>query len=432
MTRTARRPRVALVAFTAQPGQGSEYEVGWRWALLAARIVRPVVLTRRACWDAIPAPARCVGGQWLKRSHGALFVALDVPGAPRLFRGRRLMRSHYLVWQMLVLMWLRRRRRCFALVHHVTFVAAWFPPFAAFASLPFVWGPIGTNPPMPEFYRARLAPIDRLRAALRTFVTQSLVCHNPLLPLVARRCAGAFAISGHVRGLLPVALRERTRVHPAIGIARGWFEAGTASGARNDTMLFVGRAMDIKLPRLAYRVMRSVIAQRPLARGVMIGEGLPAMLAREPASPGVELREHIPQERLRTLYHDAGLLLFPSVEASGFVTLEALANGLPVACIEGFGAATFAGSEGPLVVSAEGGWDSVHDRLVAAIVAYLDRPRGHAAAARQARLRAGQFTWESYEPFLKTVYSQAMQPEGLPISLPNPKSGIEHQQKVNP
>ena len=176
-------------------------------------------------------------------SHGALFVAVDVPGAPRLFPGRRLMRSHYLIWQALVLVWLRRRRRWFELVHHVTFVAAWFPPFAAFAGMPFVWGPIGTNPPMPEFYRARLKPVDRLRATLRTFVTQSLVRYNPVLPLVARRCVAAFAITEHVRGLLPTALRVRTRVHPAIGIADEWFEVASANRTRNDTMLFVGRAM---------------------------------------------------------------------------------------------------------------------------------------------------------------------------------------------
>ena len=432
MTRPAPRPRAALVAFTAQPGQGSEYEVGWRWALLAARIVRPVVLTRRACWDAIPARSRCIGGQWLKRSHGALFVAIDVPDAPRLFSGRRLMRSHYLVWQALVLIWLRRRRRCFALVHHVTFVAAWFPPFAAFAGLPFVWGPIGTNPPMPEFYRVRLKPIDRLRAALRTFVTQSLVRYNPLLPLVARRCMAAFAISEHVCGLLPAALREHTRVHPAIGIADDWFEAASASGPRDETMLFVGRAMDIKLPRLAYRVMRSVIAERPRAGGVMIGEGLPAMLAREPSSAGVELREHIPQDRLRALYDNAGLLLFPSVEASGFVTLEALANGLPVACIEGFGAAAFAGDEGPLVVSAEGGWDAVHDRLVTAIVAYFDDTAAHASTAEQARSRARKFTWESYEPFLNGVYGPALPSAQDADRLKASRSGIEHPQKVIP
>ena len=427
-----RRPRLALIAFTAQPGQGSEYEVGWRWALLAARVARPVVLTRRACWDAIPARGRCVDGQRLKRSHGALFVAVDVPGAPRLFPGRRLMRSHYLVWQVLVLAWLLRRRGCFALVHHVTFVAAWFPPFAAFAGLPFVWGPIGTNPPMPEFYRARLKPVDRLRATLRTFVTQSLVRYNPVLPLVARRCTVAFAITEHVRGLLPTALRERTRVHPAIGIADDWFEVASANRTRNDTMLFVGRAMDIKLPRLAYRVMRSVIAQRPQASGVMIGEGVPAMLAREPASAGVELREHIPQDRLRGLYRDAGLLLFPSVEASGFVTLEALANGLPVACIEGFGAAAFAGGQGPLVVPADGGWDAVHDRLVEAIVAYLDDPASHAAAADQARLRAHDFAWESYEPFLKEVYGPVLACADATDQITTNRSGIAHPQKVIP
>ena len=411
MTGVARRPRVALVAFTAQPGQGSEYEVGWRWALLAARIVRPVVLTRRACWDAIPAPAHSIGGQWLKRSNGVLFVAVDIPRAPRLFPGRRLMRSHYLLWQVLVLAWLRRRRRCFGFVHHVTFVAAWFPPFAAFAGLPFVWGPIGTNPPMPEFYRARLGRIDRFRAALRTFVTQSLVRYNPLLPLVGRRSAGAFAISDHVRGLLPAAMRERTRVHPAIGIGGDWFEGAGATGGRNDTMLFVGRAMDIKLPRLAYRVMRSVIAHRPKTRGVMIGEGLPAMLSREPSCAGVALREHIPQDDLRKLYHDAGLLLFPSVEASGFVTLEALASGLPVACIEGFGAAAFAGREGPLVMPVDGGWDAVHDRLVEAIVNFLDRPAAQrAVAAAEARVRAQAFAWDNYLRFLGELYSSAMCP----------------------
>ena len=427
----ARRPRVALVAFTAQPGLGSEYEVGWRWALLAARIVRPVVLTRRACWDAIPGRARRIGGQWLKRSHGVLFVAVDVPWAPRLFPGRRLMRSHYLVWQALVLGWLLRRRRFFAFVHHVTFVAAWFPPFAAFAGLRFFWGPIGTNPPMPEFYRARLGRIDRLRAALRTFVTQSLVRYNPLLPLVARRCAGAFAISEHVRGLLPAAMRKRTRVHPAIGIARDWIKTtADTSPTRNDTMLFVGRAMDIKLPRLACRVMRSVIAQRPQTTGVMIGEGLPAMLAREPASPGIDLREHIAQDRLRALYRDAGLLLFPSVEASGFVTLEALANGLPVACIEGFGAAAFAGCEGPLVVPVDGGWDAVHDRLVAAIVAYLDHPATHAAAASQARKRATVFAWDSYLPFLEELYSSPCRSATALPALPNSTPGKAHLQRV--
>ena len=173
-------------------------------------------------------------------------------------------------------------------------------------------------------------------------------------------------------------------------------------------MLFVGRAMDIKLPRLAYRVMRSVIARRPQAKGVMIGEGLPAMLAGEPPAMGIDLREHIPQDRLRTLYLDAGLLLFPSVEASGFVTLEALANGLPVACIAGFGAAGFAGTEGPLVVSAEGGWDRVHDRLVNAIVAYLERPSDRlASAADQARKRASVFAWDNYLPFLRQMYGAA-------------------------
>ncbi len=145
----------------------------------------------------------------------------------------------------------------------------------------------------------------------------------------------------------------------------------------------------------------------------MIGEGLPAMLAHEPSSAGVELREHIPQDRLRALYREAGLLLFPSVEASGFVTLEALANGLPVACIAGFGAAAFAGAEGLLVVPADDGWDAVHDRLVTAIVAYLDSPATkRMSAVGKARDRAMAFTWDSYLPFVEDLYGLAMSSAG--------------------
>ena len=404
-----RRPRIALVAFTAQPGLGSEYEVGWRWALLAARVTRATVLTRRACWEAIPGQVRLWRGNLLKRSRGLTFIAIDLPGARRFFPGRRLMRSHYLFWQVLVLVWLRRNRQAFALVHHVAFVAAWFPPLAAFAGLPFLWGPIGTNPPIPDFYSDRLGTIDRLKVAGRTLVNRSLVRYNPLLPLVARRCLGAFAISGYVRGLLPADLQTRTEVHPAIGVAEDWITEDIA-GLPPPTvaMLFVGRAMEFKLPRLAYQVMGTVCSLRPGTRAVMIGEDLPHMLKDETSFPAVELREHIAQDQLQKLYRESRMLVFPSVEPSGFVTIEALANGLPVACIEGYGAATFTGEDGPLVVPIEGGWNSVHDGMVTAIIAYLDNPGSHAAAESHARDRAREFTWNSYLPFLERLYARAL------------------------
>lgn len=402
------KPRVAIVAFTSQPGLGSEYEVGWQWALLGARIARAWVLTRRDCWNAIPGRARLVGGWRIKRAGGAIWVAVDIPAAPRMFPGRRLMRSHYLIWQMLVWWHLRRHRRHFAFVHHVTFVAAWFPPLAAFSGLPLVWGPIGTNPPVPEFYRDRLGIGARAKAAVRTLVTQGMVRHNPLLPSVARRTRAAFAISDHVRGLLPASLRERTQVHPAIALDAAWLDASSQADETPATLLFVGRGMDIKLPRLALDVARHVIAARPGVRALMIGEGLPELLGSSAQGAGVEVRAAIPQDQLRALYRQSAIFLFPSFEASGFVTLEAMAAGLPVACLDGTGAALFSGSDNPLVIAPEGDWDKVRDQMSAAILELLADPYALAAASEAARQRAAHFSWDRYEPFLNGVYTAAV------------------------
>lgn len=401
------KPRVAIVAFTSQPGLGSEYEVGWQWALLGARIARGWVLTRRSCWEAIPGRPRSWRGWRIKRAGGAIWVAIDLPGARGLFPGRRLMRSHYLLWQILVWSWLRRHRRSFGFAHHLTFVAAWFPPFAAFAGLPLVWGPIGTNPPVPPFYRARLGPAAQIKAAVRTLVTQGLVRWNPILPLVARRTRAAFAISEHVRGLLPQSLRPRVVVHPAIALDPAWLRSPQSSPAGAETLLFVGRGMDIKLPRLALDVARQVIARRPTAAAILIGEGLPQMLGGAAAGERLTLRAAIPQAELRALYSTCAMFLFPSVEASGFVTLEAMAAGLPVACLEGSGAAFFSGADNPLVVAVDGDWDAVRDRLVAAILALLDDPAALARAGQAARQRAAEFAWERYEPFLAGLYARA-------------------------
>ena len=404
------KPRVGIVAFTAQPGLGSEYEVGWQWALLGAQIARAWVLTRRACWEAIPGRSRRWRGWRIKYAEGAVWIAIDLPGAPRWFPGRRLMRTHYLLWQILVWAWLRRNQRGFAFVHHLTFVAAWFPPFAAFSGLPLVWGPIGTNPPIPRFYRGRLRLAARMKAAVRTLVTQGMVRWNPLLPLVARRTNSAFAISNHVRELLPEAMRARVLVHPAIALEPSWLDLTERAKRHSATLLFVGRGMDIKLPRLSVDVARQVIARRPAASAILIGEGLPQLLENEPTGDRLTVRSEIPQAELRELYADCTLFLFPSVEASGFVTLEALAAGLPVACLEGTGAAYFSGPDNPLSVSADGDWDTVRDALVERIVSYLDNPETHAALARQARARAAEFTWAGYRPFLKTLYEAVAQP----------------------
>lgn len=398
-------PRVAVIAFTTQPGLGSEYEVGWRWALLAGQAARAVVLTRRECFEAIPGRARQVGGIRAKRSHGATFVAVDLPFAPALFPHRRLTRTHYLFWQVLVLAWLRRHRRSFDFAHHVNFVAAWFPPFAAFSTLPLLWGPVGTNPPIPSAYLEMFGLAGKAKALLRRFVTVELVRNNPLLHLAAPRITRAFAITEYVRSLLPARLQLRTDIHPAIALDGTWGTGLTAAGGASDLILFVGRAIDVKLPRLAFDAAARAIAIRGKGEALLIGEHLSRFLADAPPAPGVTVRDSVTQDELREIYATAGIFLFPSLESSGFVTLEAMANGLPVVTLTGTGAELFAGSEAGIAITPPSSYREAVEALATAVVALLDDPIGRARMADAARERVAQFEWTRYLPFVQEIYA---------------------------
>ncbi len=365
-----------------------------------------VVLTRRACWDALPGRSRRLRGIVFKHSHRALWIAVDLPAAPRMFSGRRLMRTHYLLWQVLVLIWLRARRGKFDLVHHLTFVAAWFPPFAALSGTPVVWGPIGTNPPLPEFYRRALGWRGRVRAAVRRIVTVELVRRNPLLRFAASGIVGGFAITPQVRDLLPPGLRQRIAVHPAIAIDAAAWRSDIAP-MTDGPVLFVGRTIDIKLPRLAYDAARLALAKRCSGSAILIGEGLPEAFAGKPYSQGLEVREHVGQAELRQLYSSASVFLFPSMESSGFVTLEAMANGLPVVCLEASGAAFFAGSLAASIVAPHDDYEATTRALADALVNLLDDPATRQRMSLAARERVEQFGWEQYEPFLAATYREA-------------------------
>ena len=46
--------RIIATAFTCEPNLGSEYEVGWRWALSLGKVANTVALTRRSSYNNIP------------------------------------------------------------------------------------------------------------------------------------------------------------------------------------------------------------------------------------------------------------------------------------------------------------------------------------------------------------------------------------------
>ena len=405
---TKEKPTVGILAFTCQPGRGSEYEVGWRWSLAVPDAYECVVLTRRACWNAIPGDEVEAEGHRVKRWAGRVYRSIDFPFVERLLRGRTFMRTHFILWQVLVLIHLVLHRRRYDFVHPVSFVSVWMPSLSAFSPQPVIWGPLGTNYPTPSWYsRGRRLEV-RVRAWAWHIVTQVSPRFNPLLWMCQRRAFRMIAINDHIRSLIHPSARARALIHPAIGVS----EEMLARRARpNDgtsrTIVFVGRYLTAKLPEVALAAGRLVVEADPEARFVMVGERLPELLE-DPGHDRVEILDHVPQERIWDLMRESRALLFPSMEGSGLVSLEAMCHGTPVVCLENSGPAFFAGDEAGVVCPLGESEAETARGLADGCLRLLRDDALWAETSARALRRVERYTWDHAEVLLDEIYADLL------------------------
>ena len=130
-----------MLSFACEPGEGSEPEVGWKWAHVMAECCDITVVTQtknRAHIDrwyqSHPDQAKRVSYSYLELGPIWRWLKKHVPGG---------MYAYYAVWQ-----WRLRshvadllRRQDFDLIHHVTFASFRMPVWAG--GKPVVWGPVG-------------------------------------------------------------------------------------------------------------------------------------------------------------------------------------------------------------------------------------------------------------------------------------------------
>ena len=393
------RPRVVALAFTCRPDAGSEYEVGWRWSQAAGQAGDVLTLTRRQCYDVLPA-APTVSEHFgeVKRIGDACYKAVDLPGSPRLFVGRRLMRTHYLIWQVLVLLWVRRHRQNFDFAHHICFVSAWFPPMVAAAGLPYIWGPVGASAGLPSWAR------KGLKASVWNLVTQTITRLNPLVKLAARRAMLVVPINKHVSDLIGAQAARQVAVRPSIAL--DLLASGQALASHKPleraTIVCSTRNVPIKLPSLCYVACEALARRHPQVTVKIFGDEVDRLFTS--TLPNFKIGGALVQDQFFVELQQAQVLLFPTLEGSGFVALEALARGLPIVCLQGSGPADFVGGVAGMAVAVG------HDELstAAGLVDACERLLGDASAWQQcssaAAQRAHLYTWAALDVFLKEAY----------------------------
>lgn len=392
--------RILLSAFACQANEGSENGVGWNWAYRLARAGHEVwIITRSVSRDANERAKTAAG--LADRMH---FVYYDHPSFPRWFERTHL--GYYTfcqTWQIGAYRIARQlhARESFDAVHHVTFATARFASLMGELRIPFTFGPVAGGERIPWRLRRTLPWPGRLRELVRDLSNHA----TRISPLTRRTFDVAervFVTNRETLRLVPARHQAKCSVQLAIGIDTA--DDVRAPPLRPDhrfhallvAALHARKGVHLALP--AFARLRAVV---PDAELTIVGDGPEAGRLRSLAASlglhgAVSWQPWASRDKVLELYGAHDVFLFPSLrDSGGMVVLEALANGLPVICLDLGGPGVIVDTScGFVVPTAGASEEQVIDGVAESLVMLARDPALRIRLQHGARARASDFTWD--------------------------------------
>jgi glycosyltransferase involved in cell wall biosynthesis len=401
--------RTLLSAYACEPGKGSEPGVGWGWALALARRNHEVwVLTRRNNQTAIEREYGHLEPVIRERLH---FLYYDLPRwASWWKKGGRGVHLYYMLWQWGAYQLAKQKHaeEKFDLVHHVTFVSVRQPSFMGELGIPFIFGPVAGGERAPWRLRSDFGRPGWIWEAVRD-AFNALVRFDPLMRRTFSKAVRIFVTSPETRDLIPRKFWQKTKIHLAIAIDNCEAADGETSNARDvhsgeaffPRIVYVGNFLYFKGMRLGLIGFAAFLKHHPHARLSMVGSGPDEAGWRKVAQHlGIENNidwiPRVKQSELVSIYRNHDLLLFPSLhDSGGMVVLEAMQQGLPVACMKLGGPGKLVNETCGIVLDPSG--HTVSSMAVAlsdALVWLFADRQALARLSAGARQRVLEFTWD--------------------------------------
>lgn len=391
--------KVLLSAFACEPDKGSEFAVGWNWALFLARAGHDVVVLTPS--ESRPAIERAM--QRMPDRH-LRWEYFDVP-KPFRWQARGPLHLHCALWQWLAVRFARElhQREHFDCVHHVTYAGLRTPSFMGRLGIPFVFGPVGGGERAPWRLRWGYSLPGLIYDGLRD-AANVMIRFTPFMNDTFARAERIYVTSGDTLRLLPGRFRDKAQVELAIGTedpeaAMGGVPAPRTRQDGRFRVLYAGRFVDYKGMHLGLPAFARLVQAEPAARLTMAGGGpLKGRWQKLAENLGIAASvDWLPwqgREAMARLYADHDVLLFPAMhDTGGMVVLEAMYHGLPVVCLKIGGPATLVNATCGYAVDTVG-------RSAAQVIAEmgdalisLARDSTWAPLAQGARLRCHDFSW---------------------------------------
>jgi len=316
---------ILLIAYACEPNKGSEPEVGWKNAVNIARIksnANVFVITRsnnQANIESVAYP------------KNLNFLYFDLPRGLSFWKKKgRGVRTYYYLWMMFASKKLKKLGIKFDIIHHITFVNDWLPSLFIKnleKNSVFIWGPIGSNEPIPPTFLLRR---DIYRDKVKHLIQNYFRKHNKKFKKTILSADYIIGINQQTLNKLSHHEIKNFIQMPAIGITAGKdaLEFERKHNTETFKVLYVGSRLPIKNFQFAKEVFRKFQEKyKGLAELYVAGPGLNYHSDNDQQ---IRYMGFLDKLSLNNLYKDCDVFLYPTFENAGFVILEAMIYKLPI------------------------------------------------------------------------------------------------------
>lgn len=405
--------KVLLSAYACEPGKGSEPGVGWNWTHQIGRFAEVWVITRA---NNRPAIEKALEKEPLSNVH---WVYFDLPRWARFWKkGQRGVHLYYYLWQIGAYFIGRRLHRevGFDLVHHVTFGNYWMPSFLSLLPVPFIWGSVGGGESAPKaFYRT-----FSLRGKVYEYVrdlARWLGEHDPFVRVTARRAAVVLVSTPET-----VVCVERLGATNVVMISQMGIESDglekpshkSGRGSNPFRLVSIGRLLHWKGFHLGIQAYARFVREFPQSEYWLIGDGperqnLERLAQRLGIADKVGFWGALPPEEVLRKLAEVDVLVHPSLhDHNPSASLEAMASGRPVICLDLGGPAIQVTEETGFKVPAHSPEQAVEE-IARAMLRLAKDPEMHCQMGEAARRRVQEhLSWKRRGEEIHGIYRKLL------------------------
>lgn len=407
---TSRPLKVLISAYACEPDLGSEPGIGWNTVCQIAQKHDVWVVTRTNNRTSIE--------KALERAPKANlhFVYFDLPRWARFWkRGQRGVRIYYYLWQMTAHFAIRKvvRDVKFDIAHHITFGTYSYPSLLTFLPIPFVWGTVGGGESAPRLYWKGFSWRGRAHEMFRSMMRRRGEW-DPFARFTARKAAVAVATTHETA--------QRIRSMGATGEIVIQSVAALNDSDLRDLLsiplrssspfrvISVGRLLHWKGFHLALEAFARLHADYSDCELWFVGDGperrrLEKMARRLQIEHRVTFWGQVSRRETLQKVADCDVMLFPSLhDSGGWASIESMAAGRPVVCLDLGGPALQVSAETGFKISADDPCKAIHE-LAGALISLAQDPSLRMRMSIASRKRVQEiFNWRHVGETFEALY----------------------------